>query len=81
MSSLGDEMYYTMEPEKVLVVMMMVVVIMMAVMMMVVLVMVMSARVAILDNVIMVRYKVGDLSWDPFNSSIAWRATSFSSMS
>ena len=69
MSSLGDEMYYTMEPEKVLVVMMMVV-----------LVMVMSARVAILDNVIMVRYKVGDLSWDPFNSSIAWRATSFSSM-
>ena len=70
MSSLGDEMYYTMEPEKVLVVMMMVV-----------LVMVMSARVAILDNVIMVRYKVGDLSWDPFNSSIAWRATSFSSMS
>ena len=75
MSSLGDEMYYTMEPEKVVVVMMM------AVMMMVVLVMVMSARVAILDNVIMVRYKVGDLSWDPFNSSIAWRATSFSSMS
>ena len=82
MSSLGDEMYYTMEPEKVLVVMMMVVVkvIIMAVMMMVVLVMVMSARVAILDNVIMVRYKVGDLSWDRFNSSIAWRATSFSSM-
>ena len=72
-------MYYTMEPEKVVVVMM-VVVIMMAVMMMVVLVMVMSARVAILDNVIMVRYKVGDLSWDRFNSSIAWRATSFSSM-
>ena len=76
-------MYYTMEPEKVLVVMMMVVVkvIIMAVMMMVVLVMVMSARVAILDNVIMVRYKVGDLSWDRFNGSIAWRATSFSSMS
>ena len=70
MSSLGDEMYYTMEPEKVVVVMMMVVV----------LVMVMSVRVAMLDNAIIIRYKVGDLSWGRFNSSIAWRATSFSSM-
>ena len=74
-------MYYTMEPEKVIVVMMLVVVIMMAVMMMVVTVMVMSVREAILDNAIIFRYKVGDLSWDRFNSSIAWRATSFSSMS
>ena len=48
---------------------------------MVVLVMVMSVRVAMLDNAIIIRYKVGDLSWGRFNSSIAWRATSFSSMS
>ena len=64
-------MYYTMEPEKVMVVMMMAVV----------LVMVMSVRIAMLYNAIILRYKVGDLSWVRFNSSTAWRATSFSSMS